>query len=45
MPKCVTLGCPIPVCEEEGWDVEIMHRFQIVEQSDCKEQVSFSKDR
>ena len=34
-PKCVTLVCPGPVHEEEGWDIEIVHRFQTVEQSDC----------
>jgi hypothetical protein len=34
MPKCVTLGCPGPIREEERWDIEIEHRFQIVEQSD-----------
>jgi hypothetical protein len=34
MTKCVTLGSPDPIHEEEGWDVEIVHRFQIVKQSD-----------
>jgi hypothetical protein len=36
MHKCVTLGCPGPIHEEDGWDVEIMYRFQKVEQSDYK---------
>ena len=44
MPKCVTLGCPSLVHEEERKDIEIMHRFQIVEQSEYKEQVSLTED-
>jgi hypothetical protein len=27
MPKCVTLGCPGPVCEEERSDIEIQNRL------------------
>jgi hypothetical protein len=34
MPKCVTLGFSSPFPEEERWDIEIVHRFQTVEQSD-----------
>jgi hypothetical protein len=45
MPKCVTLRCPNIVHEEEIWDIEIVHRFQTVDESDYKEQVSFAKDR
>jgi hypothetical protein len=25
MPKCVTLGCPSLVCEEERWNIKIVH--------------------
>jgi hypothetical protein len=34
MPKCVTLGLSSPIHKEERWGVEIVHQFQIVEQSD-----------
>jgi hypothetical protein len=35
MPKCVTLGLPIPVREEEGWDMlRFCIDFQTIEQSD-----------
>jgi hypothetical protein len=44
MPECVTLGCPNIFHEEERWDIEIVHRFQTVEQSDYKEQVSSTQD-
>jgi hypothetical protein len=44
MPKCVILGFPSPICEEEGWDVEIVYRFQTIEQSNYKEQISSTED-
>jgi hypothetical protein len=44
MPMCVTLGCPSLVREEEIWDIDIMHRFQVAEQGNYKEQVSSTKD-
>ena len=31
MPKCVTLGCPGLIHEEERWDIETMHRFHTFE--------------
>jgi hypothetical protein len=34
MPKCVTLGCPGHVREKKRWDIEIVHLFQAIEQSD-----------
>jgi hypothetical protein len=30
---------------EEGWNVEAVHRFLIIEQSNCQEQVSSAEDR
>ena len=45
MPKCVTLGCPSIVREEEGWYVETLYQLQAVEQGNDKEQVSFAKDK
>jgi hypothetical protein len=36
MPKCVTLGFPSPIHEEEGWDAEIVYQFQTIEQSILK---------
>jgi hypothetical protein len=44
MPKCVTLGCS-NIIHEEGWNIEALYRLQVVEQSNGKQQVSFSKDR
>jgi hypothetical protein len=44
MPKCVTFGCPSLVHEKEIRDIEIVHRFQTIQQSDYKEQVSSTKD-
>jgi hypothetical protein len=45
MHKCVTLECTSIVHEEEGWYAKNLYRFQIVEQGNDEEQVSFSKDR